>query len=460
MSLVALILTAGEGKRMKSSIPKVLHPILGQPIISYVVEEVKKISPENIVLVVGSGSDDVKKALESDRLSYVSQSRQLGTADAVMSSRRKLDGYEGTVAILCGDSPLIRHETLRKFINTHKKSKSLLSILTAKVSNPYGYGRVIRDGSGKITAIVEEKDATPSQRIVNEINSGMYCVETGFLWKALDQIDKKNNQEEFYLTDIVGIASRSGIEVTGFNLNVEEEIIGINNRVELSHAEELMRKRINEKLMLSGVTILDPEQTYISPQVSIGKDTVIYPQSFIYGKTRIGKRCKIGPSVWIEDAKIKNDSIIKFSSYMEKVLIGANVMIGPFAHLRPGSELMDGAKVGNFVEIKKSKIGSSSKVQHLSYVGDATVGERVNIGAGTITCNYDGLHKYQTIIADDAFIGSDTMLVAPVKVGRGATTGAGSTITRDVESESLAIGRAKQVTIKNWKRKAKDKKRL
>jgi bifunctional UDP-N-acetylglucosamine pyrophosphorylase/glucosamine-1-phosphate N-acetyltransferase len=460
MSLVALILTAGEGKRMKSSIPKVLHPILGQPIISYVVEEVKKVSPENIVLVVGYGSDDVKKALQSDRLSYVSQSRQLGTADAVMSSRRKLDGYEGTIAILCGDSPLIRHETLRKFINTHKKSKSLLSILTAKVSNPYGYGRVIRDGSGKITAIVEEKDATPSQRIVNEINSGMYCVETGFLWKALDQIDKKNNQEEFYLTDIVGIASRSGIEVTGFNLNVEEEIIGINNRVELSHAEELMRKRINEKLMLSGVTILDPEQTYISPQVSIGKDTVIYPQSFIYGKTRIGKRCKIGPSVWIEDAKIKNDSIIKFSSYMEKVLIGANVMIGPFAHLRPGSELMDGAKVGNFVEIKKSKIGSSSKVQHLSYVGDATVGERVNIGAGTITCNYDGLHKYQTIIADDAFIGSDTMLVAPVKVGRGATTGAGSTITRDVESESLAIGRAKQVTIKNWKRKAKDKKRL
>ncbi len=460
MCVVALILTAGKGKRMKSSIPKVLHPILGQPIINYVIEEVKKISPEKTVLVVGYGSDDVKKALKSDQLSYVRQSRQLGTAHAVMSSRRVLDGYDGTVLILCGDSPLIRHETLSKFINTHKKAKSLLSILTAKVSNPYGYGRIIRNGRGRLTAIVEEKDATPEQRSLNEINSGIYCVETSFLWKALDQIDKKNNQKEFYLTDIVGIASTSGVKVNGFNLNDEEEIMGINNRVELSHAQELLRKRINEKLMLSGVTILDPEQTYISPQVSIGKDSVIYPQSFIYGKTKIGKRCKIGPSVWIEDTEIKNDSTIKFSSYIEKSLIGANVMIGPFAHLRPYSELMDGAKIGNFVEIKKSKIGNSSKVQHLSYVGDATVGKRVNIGAGTITCNYDGLHKYQTIIEDDVFIGSDTMLVAPVKLGRGATTGAGSTITKDVKSESLAIGRAKQVTIKNWKRKTKDKKRL
>lgn len=460
MGLLALILTAGEGRRMKSSIPKVLHPILGQPIIKYVVEEVKKISPEKMVLVVGYGSDDVKKALESDQLVYVSQSRQLGTADAVLSSRRELDGYDGTAVILYGDSPLIRHETLRRFITTHKKNKSVLSIITARVSNPHGYGRIIRNGSGKVTAIVEEKDATRAQRSVNEINSGIYCVETGFLWKGVDQIGKKNNKGEFYLTDIVGIASRSGIEVHGFNLSVEEEIIGINNRVELSHVEELMRKRINEKLMLSGVTILDPEQTYISPQVSIGKDTVIYPQSFIYGKTKIGKRCKIGPSVWIEDTEIRNDSTIKFSSYMEKALIGANVTIGPFAHLRPGSELMNDAKVGNFVEIKKSKIGSSSKVQHLSYVGDATVGKRVNIGAGTITCNYDGLQKYRTIIEDDAFIGSDTMLVAPVKIGRGATTGAGSTITKDVESQSLAIGRAKQVTIKNWKRKTKDKKRL
>jgi bifunctional UDP-N-acetylglucosamine pyrophosphorylase / glucosamine-1-phosphate N-acetyltransferase len=457
MSVVALILTAGKGKRMRSSLPKVLHPILGQPIINYVIEEVKKISPEKTVLVVGYGSDDVKKALKSHQLSYVSQSCQFGTAHAVMSSRRELDGYEGTVVILYGDSPLIRHETLSKFINAHKKSKSSLSILTAEVSNPFGYGRIIRNDRGEVTDIVEEKDATPEQRSLNEINSGIYCVETGFLWKALDQIDKKNNQKEFYLTDIVGIASRSGLKVNGFNFNVEEEIIGINNRIELSHAEELMRRRINEKLMLSGVTILDPAQTYISPQVSIGIDTVVYPQSFIYGKTKIGKRCKIGPSVWIEDTEINNDSSIKFSSYMEKVFIGANVVIGPFAHLRPGSELMDRAKIGNFVEVKKSKIGISSKVQHLSYVGDATVGERVNIGAGTITCNYDGLHKHQTIIEDDVFIGSDTMLVAPVKIGRGATTGAGSTITKDVEPESLAVGRAKQVTIKNWKRKPKDK---
>jgi bifunctional UDP-N-acetylglucosamine pyrophosphorylase / glucosamine-1-phosphate N-acetyltransferase len=457
MCVVALILAAGKGTRMKSSLPKVLHPILGQPIINYVIEEIKKVSPEKTVLVVGYGSGDVKTALKSHQLSYVSQSRQYGTAHGVMSSRRELDGYDGTVVILYGDSPLIRHETLSKFINAHKKSKSSLSILTAKVGNPYGYGRIIRNGRGDVTDVVEERDATPKQRGLNEINSGIYCVETGFLWKALDQIDRKNNQKEFYLTDMVGIASRAGVKVNGFNFNVEDEIIGINNRIELSHAEELMRKRINEKLMLSGVTILDPEQTYISPLVSIGIDTVIYPQSFIYGKTKIGKRCRIGPSVWIEDAEINNDSTIRFSSYIEKAHIGASVMIGPFAHLRPGSELMDGSKIGNFVEVKKSRIGISSKVQHLSYVGDATVGDRVNIGAGTITCNYDGLHKYQTIIEDDVFIGSDTMLVAPVKIGRGATTGAGSTITKNVEPESLAIGRAKQVTIKNWKRKPKDK---
>ncbi len=459
MRVAVLILAAGQGKRMKSSIPKVLHPVLGTPIINYLIEEVNKIRPQKTVLVVGYGSDEIKNALKFGQLSYVSQPRQLGTAHAVMASRREFDGYDGTVVILCGDTPLIRHETLRKFINAHKKAKSPLSLLTAQVSKPYGYGRIIRDGVGRLTAIVEEKDATREQKSVSEINSGLYCVETDFLWRALDRIGRKNKQSEFYLTDIVDIASRSGVIVNGFNFDVGEEIIGINNRVELSRVEHLMRKRINEKLMRSGVTILNPEQTYISPQVSIGTDTVIYPQSFIYGKTKIGKRCRIGPSVWIEDTEIKNDSNIKFSSYIERALIGSNVVIGPFARLRPGSELMAGAKIGNFVEIKKSKIGNLSKVQHLSYVGDATLGKRVNIGAGTITCNYDGLRKYQTIIEDDVFVGSDTMLVAPVKIGRGATTGAGSTITRDVESESLAIGRAKQVIIKNWKRKAKGIKR-
>ncbi|MBI4228984.1 MAG: bifunctional UDP-N-acetylglucosamine diphosphorylase/glucosamine-1-phosphate N-acetyltransferase GlmU [Deltaproteobacteria bacterium] len=457
MSVVALVLAAGKGKRMKSSLPKVLHPVLGQPIISYVIEEVKKISPEKTVLVVGYGADDVKKALDSEQLSYVMQSRQLGTAHAVLSTRQELDGYNGTVVILYGDSPLIRFETLRNFINTHRKGKSSLSILTARVSKPHGYGRIIRNGRGEVTDIVEEKDATPEQKTLDEINSGIYCVESDFLWNALDQIDKKNNQKEYYLTDIVGIASRSGIRVKGLNLNVEEEIIGINNRIELYHAEEIMRKRINENLMLSGVTIIDPEQTFISPQVSIGIDTVVYPHSFIYGKTKIGSKCKIGPSVWIQGAEIEDDTTIGFSSFIEESSIGANVMIGPFAHIRPGSQIMGGAKIGSFVEIKKSIIGTSSKVPHLSYVGDATVGKSVNIGAGTITCNYDGFQKHETIIEDDVFIGSDTMLVAPVRVGRSATTGAGSTITKDVESKSLAIGRAKQITIKNWKRKPKDK---
>lgn len=457
MSLVALILAAGKGKRMRSRLPKVLHPILGRPIVSYVLEEVKKISPQRTVVVVGHRSSDVKRALDSYDLSYVNQSKQLGTAHAVMLCKGELEGYDGTVIILYGDCPLIRHETVSRFINAHRSTRSLLSVLTAKVGSPFGYGRILRNGMGEITDIVEEKDASSEQKRLNEINSGIYCVETSFLWRALDQIGKKNNQKEFYLTDLVGIASRSGVKVNGVDVGFEEEILGINDRVELSKAEELIRRRVNEKLMLSGVTIVDPSQAFISPQVSIGKDTVIYPQSFISGKTRIGERCKVGPSVWIDDSEISDDSSIRFSSYVEKAAIGSNVTIGPFAHLRPGSEVMDGAKIGNFVEVKKSRVGMLSKVQHLSYLGDATVGDRVNIGAGTITCNYDGLQKNKTVIEDDVFIGSDTMLVAPVKIGRGATTGAGSTITKDVEPESLAIGRAKQMTIKNWKRKPKQK---
>ncbi|MFQ5787440.1 MAG: bifunctional UDP-N-acetylglucosamine diphosphorylase/glucosamine-1-phosphate N-acetyltransferase GlmU [Thermodesulfobacteriota bacterium] len=458
MGISVIVLAAGKGKRMRSSLPKILHSILGQPIISYILESIKVISPQNTILVLGHGSNEVKKSLNYEQIDCVIQKKQLGTGHAVYTTRRKLRNFNGTIVIINGDSPLISPGTLKKFINSHEKTNSMLSILTADVRNPHGYGRVIRNSMGQVVRIIEEKDANANQTNINEINSGVYCVESRFLWKALGQIDRSNDQKELYLTDIVEIASKGGKKVNVIVSKDSEEILGINNRVELSRVEEIIRKRINNKHMMSGVTIVKPEQTYISPQAYISSDTIIFPNSFIYGNTKIGKGCKIGPMVWIEDSKIGKNTYIKFSSYITDAEIGNNVTIGPFANIRPDSIILEGVRLGNFVEVKKSRIGRLTKVPHLSYIGDAKIGDRVNIGAGTITCNYDGISKHETIIDDDVFIGSDTMLVAPVKIGRGATTGAGSTITKDVEDGALAIERAEQMTIRNWKRKPRGKK--
>jgi bifunctional UDP-N-acetylglucosamine pyrophosphorylase/glucosamine-1-phosphate N-acetyltransferase len=316
----------------------------------------------------------------------------------------------------------------------------------------------VREKRGNILKVVEEKDAAPEERDIKEINTGLYCVESDFLWRVLGHINRENEQQEYYLPDIVNIAVQSGEMVNPFTISDSEEVLGVNNRVELANVERILRRRRNEELMLSGITIVDPDVTYVSPQASIGADTVIYPNTFIYGDTRVGSRCVIGPSVWIQDSVIGDEVVIKFSSYITESEIGDNVTVGPFAHLRPQVKVSSEAKIGNFVEIKKSFIGRGSKVPHLSYVGDAEVGEKVNIGAGTITCNYDGFEKHKTVIEDGVFIGSDTMLVAPVKIGSGATTGAGSTITKDVPEGALAIGRARQVVINEWKRKPREKK--
>jgi bifunctional UDP-N-acetylglucosamine pyrophosphorylase / glucosamine-1-phosphate N-acetyltransferase len=459
MDYSVIVLAAGKGKRMKSGLPKVLHPILGRPMLGYVLHAVNEISPKRILVVIGRGAEKVKEAFPLDQIEYVLQREQLGTGHAAICAHEALKDFSGIVVILNGDFPLIRPETLKDFIETHRRSKATISLLTTVLDNPHGYGRVIRGRRGDVIRVVEEKDAKAKEKKIKEINSGAYCVESSFLWKALQEISRNKEQGEYYLPDIVGIATESGKKVVGYLVSKSEEVLGVNNRAELASVERILRTRTNEYLMLSGVTIVAPEVTYISPQVFIGADTVIYPNTFIYGNTTIGSGCHIEPSVWIEDSELGDEVTIKFSSYITKAVIEDKVTIGPFAHIRADAQILAGAKIGNFVEIKKSKIGRGSKVPHLSYVGDGILGERVNIGAGTITCNYDGFHKYETVIEDDVFIGSDTMLVAPVKVGKGATTGAGSTITRDVPPGTLAIGRAKQVIIEGWKRRPREKKR-
>jgi bifunctional UDP-N-acetylglucosamine pyrophosphorylase/glucosamine-1-phosphate N-acetyltransferase len=458
MDCAVIVLAAGKGKRMKSELPKVLHPILGRPVLSYLLDAVSEISPERIVVVLGSGAEEVRESALSSRIKYVLQPEQLGTGHAAMCAKEALKDFRRSVVIVNGDFPLIRSVTLKGFIEAHKKSKATISLLTTILDNPDGYGRVIRNENRDVIRIVEEKDATIKDRKIKEINSGAYCVESSFLWNALARIDTDNKQREYYLPDIVKFATSSDEKVTGFIVPDSEEVLGVNNRTELSGVEGIIRRRINDNLMFSGVTMINPENTYISPQTSIGVDTVIYPNTFIYGDTSIGKGCEVGPFVWIKDSQIGSDVRINFSSYITKAVIENKVTIGPFAHIRPDTQILSGAKIGNFVEIKKSKIGRGSKVPHLTYVGDTIVGEGVNIGAGTITCNYDGFHKYETVIEDKVFIGSDTMLVAPLRIGKGATTGAGSTITKDVPPGALAIGRAKQVVIEGWKRKPREKK--
>ncbi len=459
MDLAVVILAAGIGKRMKSGVPKVLHPVLGRPMVSYVLDAVRDLSPKHIVVVVGHGGDDVKRAIGAEKgVVYVEQREQLGTGHAANCAGEALRGFKGNVLILNGDYPLITSKTLKRFVAKHEKGGARISFLTARFDDPRGYGRVLRNNKGEVERIVEEKDASPDERKVTEINSGTYCVEAAFLWNVLGGISSRNRQKEYYLTDIVEAAVKESSEIRGVVVPDAREVLGVNDRVQLSEVESLLRERVNSSLMRSGVTIIDPASTYVSPDVRIGRDSVVYPNTYIYGRTGIGCSCAIGPSVWIEDSELGDGVAVKFSSYISNAIIKNHVTVGPFAHLRPEARIMDGAKIGNFVEIKKSVVGKGSKVPHLSYVGDAVVGKGVNIGAGTITCNYDGFNKHQTVISDDVFIGSDTMLVAPVKVGKGAVTGAGSTITKDVPDGALAIGRARQTIIGNWSRKPREKK--
>ena len=457
MKLAVVVLAAGFGKRMKSSVPKVLHPVLGRPILRYVLDAVSRLSPAQTVVVVGYGAEKVRESIGLDGIKYTLQKKRLGTGHAASCARKELTKFKGNVLIVNGDFPLITAKSLKKFLGAHQKSGSKLSVLTATVDDPTGYGRVVTDEARSLERIVEERDATAEQRKIKEINSGTYIAGSDILWPLLRSIKPQNVQKEYYLTDIIEIARKRKLGVSAVRVSDSTEILGINDRVELAQIEAIMKERIDQGIMNSGVTLIDPGSTHISPDAVLGRDTVVYPGTHIYGKTRIGRQSVIGPHVWIEDSAIGNGVTVKASCYITGASIADGVTVGPFAHLRPEARILEGAKIGNFVEIKKSTVGRGSKVSHLSYIGDATLGKDVNIGAGTITCNYDGVNKHKTQISDGVFIGSDTMLVAPVKVGKGAVTGAGSTITDDVPEGALAIGRARQTVIENWQQKKSEK---
>ncbi len=459
--LATVILAAGQGTRMKSSKAKVLHPLAGKPLLYYPLNAARNVGSQTVVVVVGHQEDQVKKAFSDQKLTFVTQKEQLGTGHAVMCAREALSGFSGDVLLLCGDVPLIRAETLEHLIKEHHRGANSATIITTHLDDPTGYGRVFRDATEDIQKIVEERDASEQEREINEINAGIYCFEAAFLFEALDEISTANDQNEYYLTDTVSIARKQGRNVGSLTVANAFEVMGVNSRIDLARANAEKRKEILETLMLEGITIVDPQATYIDLGVRVGRDTVIYPNTFISGDTEIGEGCVIGAGCQIIDSTIGDSVTVKWSSVIQESVIRNQALIGPFAHLRPGTEVGEEARIGNFVEVKKTRIGKGSKASHLTYLGDATLGSGVNVGAGTITCNYDGFAKYPTVIEDDVFIGSNTALVAPVEVGKGAIIGAGSTITKNVPADSLAVERSKQVNHDNMAavlRKRKGKK--
>lgn len=446
--LLAVILAAGKGTRMKSALPKVLHPIGGKPMVEHVLSAAHMAGAKRKVVVVGFGADSVETTLGT-QAEYVIQAQQLGTGHAVMQASSCLQDFDGAVMVLCGDTPLLRGETLAKLFAEHQMQQARATVLTACMADPTGYGRVIRDDSGQVLKIVEQKDATSSELAVNEINTGIYCFDRVALFDALRSINCNNMQGEYYLTDVIGILAQAQEKVWAVQVDDEQETLGINSRMQLAEAEKILRKRKLVNLMDNGVTIMDIDSTFIDDQVCIEPDTVIYPFTWIEGATYIGKGSSIGPSSRIQNSSIGDNATLHFV-YAHDCQIGNGVTVGPYVHLRPGTVLADGVKIGNFVEVKNSQVGIGSKISHLSYIGDTDLGAQVNIGCGTVTVNYDGKKKHRTIVEDEAFIGCNSNLVAPVTVGKGAYVAAGSTITKNVPSEALGVARARQSNIEGW----------
>jgi bifunctional UDP-N-acetylglucosamine pyrophosphorylase/glucosamine-1-phosphate N-acetyltransferase len=446
----AIILAAGSGTRMKSALPKVAHEILGKTMVNYVIDEVRRAGIEDIVLVTGYGRDIIERKIEKREVTLALQEKQLGTGDAVRAAINAVRKSKKDILVLCGDAPLIRAGTLKKLIRLHRREGATITVLTGVLEDPSGYGRVIREPSGAIARIVEEKDASREERTINEVNSGSYVFDTKFLLENIDALVPENVKREYYITDLVYRAFFAGEKVSGYLAHDSDEIVGINSREELAFASGVLTLRIAENLMKGGVTIEDPYNSYIGPDVKIGSDTVIEPGGIIKGATKIGKNVRVGAGAYIEESDIKQGAEILPYCVVVQAVVGKGARVGPFAHLRPESLLMEDARIGNFVEVKKSRIGKGSKANHLAYIGDSTVGTKVNIGAGTITCNYDGISKHETVIGDGVFVGSDTQFVAPVKIGRGAVIGAGATVTDDVPPFALALARAKQENIGNW----------
>ncbi|WP_347548149.1 bifunctional UDP-N-acetylglucosamine diphosphorylase/glucosamine-1-phosphate N-acetyltransferase GlmU [Pseudalkalibacillus hwajinpoensis] len=454
MNRFAVVLAAGQGTRMKSKLYKVLHPVCGKPMVEHVVDQLDELKLENIVTVVGHGAEMVRDQLGS-RVNYVLQEEQLGTAHAVMQTQDTLGAKEGVTLVVCGDTPLITKETMDSLLSYHEDEGAKATILTANADQPFGYGRIIRDENGSVQRIVEQKDANESEQQVTEINTGTYCFDNKTLFETLQLVKNENAQGEYYLPDVIEILQKQGEIVSAYQTEDFDETMGINDRVALSRAEHAMKNRINERHMKNGVTLIDPMQTYISPDAVIGQDTVIYPGSMIQGKTIIGDEAQIGPNTEIKDSKVGSKSVVK-QSVIHDSEVGDAVNIGPFAHVRPASQIGDAVKIGNFVEVKKSVMGHGSKASHLSYVGDAEIGKGVNLGCGSITVNYDGTNKYLTKVEDGAFIGCNVNLIAPVTVGKGATVAAGSTITDDVPEQALSIARSRQTNKEDYASKTKN----
>jgi len=438
-------MAAGLGTRMKSQKAKVLHQLDGRPIIAHVIRTALSLQPQKIYVVVGHQAVEVEAAVraevsENELVAFALQAQQRGTGDAVLSARAELENSNSTLLVMSGDVPLVRNETLSKLIEHHNSSKAVCTILSVKLENPTGYGRIVRNDEGRFTRIVEQKDASEDEKQIREVNSGIYCFDTVKLFKALEYVQPANQQQEYYLTDAPAILLADGEKIEVFLVNDPREVSGINSRAELAEFENLMRRRTVRGLMLSGVTFIDPSHAYISSEAQIGRDCVIYPDVAIEGKTVIGEGCVIQSGSRISNSSIGNNVTIKDHCVILDSTVESNCSVGPFAHLRMGAYLEEGSAVGNFVEVKKSRLGRKSKSMHLTYLGDATIGSQTNIGAGTVTCNYDGKNKHPTVIGDNVKIGSDTMLVAPVSVGDGAVTAAGSVVTKDVPPNSLVAG--------------------
>ncbi|MBE1447178.1 bifunctional UDP-N-acetylglucosamine diphosphorylase/glucosamine-1-phosphate N-acetyltransferase GlmU [Paenibacillus sp. OAS669] len=455
MNVMGIVLAAGQGKRMKSKLYKVLHPVCGKPMVGHVVTVLEQLQTQRTVVVVGHGAESVKAYL-GDRAEYALQEKQLGTGHAVLQAKELLGNEDGLTVVLYGDTPLVTTESVQEMIRVHQEKGAAATVMTAIFDNPFGLGRIIRDAQGRVSRIVEQKDCNAEEREIKEINSGMYCFTNRKLFDALSKVKNDNAQQEYYLTDVIGILVNEGDIVEAYCTPDAMETLGVNDRVALSEAEQLMKARINRGHMLNGVTLIDPANTYIEADVQIGSDTVILPGSVLKGNTVIGEDCVIGPQADITDCKLGNQIQVKHS-VLSEAEVGDGTAIGPFAYLRPGSKLGSNVKIGDFVEIKNAKLDDDVKVSHLSYIGDAVVGKNVNFGCGAITVNYDGFNKQLTEVEEDAFIGSNVNLIAPVKIGKGAYVVAGSTITHNVEANDLAIARERQVNKSGYAEKLRNK---
>ncbi|ASN03742.1 bifunctional UDP-N-acetylglucosamine diphosphorylase/glucosamine-1-phosphate N-acetyltransferase GlmU [Virgibacillus necropolis] len=453
----AVILAAGQGTRMKSKLYKVLHPVMGRPMVQHVMNQIKTVNLNEIVTIVGFGAEAVIEKVGGES-KFIVQKEQLGTGHAVQQAEEILKDKVGTTIVVCGDTPLITDETFKALFNHHEQENAKATILTTKVESPTGYGRVIRNDQHEVERIVEQKDANEAELAVNEINTGTYCFDNQALFQALKEVSNDNAQGEYYLPDVIEILRNKDEKVSAFLTPNDEETLGVNDRVALAQAEKVMKKRINERHMRNGVTIIDPDNTYIGPDVIIEQDVLIHPGSIINGNSSIKSNAEIGPHTEVSNCLVGEETVIR-QSVASDSQIGARVNIGPYAHIRPQASIGNEVKIGNFVEVKKSVIGNQSKVSHLSYIGDAEIGSNVNVGCGTITVNYDGENKFLTKIDDDAFIGCNANLVAPVTIGKGSFVAAGSTITKDVPDDSLSIGRARQENKEGYAKKLKNRKK-